>query len=353
MATDRDSVMECMLSKMAPSSRYSYELYKKRYMEFQPETPHSSKRICEWIIHEHTNGAKATSLWPMGSHVFSYLEIELGIEIERKQVHKLIKSLEKTTASSKADAFTAEQIFAYVSSLDDSDSTIVMRLYILFSYFAAARKSEMIELNFCDVIPSEKENGIYINMHRKKARKVQKGKPKFACKNTNPRCCPLELYKRYSKLRPQEATRFFLYFRNGHYCNMPIGKDAFDGVPERIAKFHSLVGHYTTHSFRASAATTFLENNGSIQQLMHLGDWQSSSVCDGYIRESKRLARNNGLALMPRSDTQADTKVCGAQGGDQTEPSPKHRLQAGGNVFSGCNFSECTLVIHLHPKARW
>ena len=85
-------------------------------------------------MQEHDSGAKGTSLWTMCSHVLNYLKLERAMILQPETIHALIKTLCKGEKISKAQAFTPEQLFGYISSLDDSDETIVTRLYIIISY---------------------------------------------------------------------------------------------------------------------------------------------------------------------------------------------------------------------------
>ena len=184
----------------------------------------------------------------------------------------------------------------------------------------------------------------YIMIHRTKTDRTGFSS-KFAGPMDNPLCCPIALYTRYVALKPDGDMRFFLHCRKGRLINSPIGINSLSKISSQMAQDRGMPGRFASHSFCASAATAFVENNGTVEQLQQLGDWKSAATCAGYVRGSKLLSRKNEALLVPptkRAKLPPLPQQIPAQQ-QTTTPTPEKQ------VFSGCTFNGCTVVFSGNP----
>ena len=84
-------------------------------------------------------------------------------------------------------------------------------------------------------------------------------------------------------------------------------KNELSKVSRTIASALGVEGKYSAHSFRATAATTFIEQGGTKEALKKLGDWKSDTVCEGYVRDSKKMARDAAKILLPENFRPTDS----------------------------------------------
>lgn len=100
----------------------------------------------------------------------------------------------------------------------------------------------------------------------------------------------IDIYHKYTKLRPKHIPhkRFFINYRNGKCTVQAVGVNMFAKIPYEIAKFLHLENPelYTGHCFRRSSATLLADTGADILELKRHGGWKSSTVAEGYVKES-------------------------------------------------------------------
>ncbi|XP_015118410.1 uncharacterized protein LOC107042053 isoform X2 [Diachasma alloeum] len=96
---------------------------------------------------------------------------------------------------------------------------------------------------------------------------------------------------RYANLRPKNLDhhRFFINYQNDKCTKQPIGINKMGNVPNIVAKFLGLPNpqRFTSHSIRHTAASLFVEDGGTMEDLKRLGGWKSETAANGYITHSK------------------------------------------------------------------
>ena len=115
----------------------------------------------------------------------------------------------------------------------------------------------MVGLCAGDVVDRAQE--LEVRLSREKTDRTGAQVVKLVPATNNPRCCPVALYRRYRALRPQNSDRFFLHFKGGRYVNAPVGKNELSKIAGIISAALGHEGRVTSHSFRTTAATTFIE----------------------------------------------------------------------------------------------
>ena len=102
----------------------------------------------------------------------------------------------------------------------------------------------------------------------------------------------LNYVKKYAELRPAHTTRerFFLQYRKGKCIDQVIGKNAFVTMSKSIARYLNLPNpeKYTSHCYRRTSATVFVDNGAYTFELQRLGGWKSAAVAQSYVDESMR-----------------------------------------------------------------
>ena len=79
--------------------------------------------------------------------------------------------------------------------------------------------------------------------------------------------------KRYVDLRPQNANRFFVGYRNGACTIQPVGINSFYKQPKIIAKFLGLnePDKFTGHCFWKSSASLLAESGADLMTIKRAG----------------------------------------------------------------------------------
>ena len=92
-------------------------------------------------------------------------------------------------------------------------------------------------------------------------------------------------------VRDQRTGRLFRKMRYGKPTKMAIGIHKVAEIPRKVARFlgKEQPDLYTGHAFRRTGATILAEAGLSISLIQNAGDWQSSSVAEGYIDGSNRM----------------------------------------------------------------
>lgn len=115
----------------------------------------------------------------------------------------------------------------------------------------------------------------------------------------------------YIRCFPQGETkgRFFRTLRNGKATKCPIGVNKIAEVPRRVASFlkKESPNLYTGHCFRRTGACILAEQGLSVTMIKNAGDWQSTTVAEGYVDNSDHMKRTIASAFnaKPSSESQS------------------------------------------------
>jgi len=183
----------------------------------------------------------------------------------------------------------------YCRQLGDGEEFLSTKLFVLLSFYCAARSCEICYLEFRSI--TRKDAGLEVTISRAKTDRTGGSTLLVAPKNADPAVCPVVAYDRYAALRPPGATRAFLYFNAGRYENRPVGINILKKLAGEVASKTGQTGRFTSHGFRSGAATTYINHGGSREGLKMLGGWKSDAVCDGYIRHTPGVAYKNAGIL--------------------------------------------------------
>lgn len=292
----KEALAAARSASLAKTTKKAEARFVSSFNAFRGEEEPTAEVIIAWLGSEQERGISPNSFHCMFSHVKSYIRLSLGIKIDEAPVYTYIKAVSRHIPKNSSESFSMEQIFRIVETIPDEDSELARKLYILFSFFCAARIEDMVSLRFEQVKIAEKRDGLIISIHRGKTGVDSK---KFIPQTNSPLSCPLMLYMRYVALVPNDAERFFLRFGNGKYENRPLGRHTLEAIAKWMANELGLEGKYTSHSFRSSSATAMAENGASIEQIMTAGDWKSPTVARSYVHKSERLARVSSTLMHP------------------------------------------------------
>ncbi|KAK6167160.1 hypothetical protein SNE40_021255 [Patella caerulea] len=113
-----------------------------------------------------------------------------------------------------------------------------------------------------------------------------------AYENSNPLRCPVRLYEKYIALRPKNGTVDAFYLRpkkipcsDVWYCDSPVGIHTIQSTVKRLCQSAGIIGYFTNHSLRATAATR-LYQAGVDEQLMTEKTGHRSNAVRAYKRTS-------------------------------------------------------------------
>jgi hypothetical protein len=91
---------------------------------------------------------------------------------------------------------------------------------------------------------------------------------------------------------------YFIFTNNPNSPNQHGGKNHYSEVVKELARFLKKdETKYSSHSLRISAATNFVDNNGTKKNLKRLAGWKSDAVAERYIRRSDVFAIKTAKTL--------------------------------------------------------
>lgn len=117
-----------------------------------------------------------------------------------------------------------------------------------------------------------------------------------------------------------------------------MGINTISTIPFIVASFLNLEkpDEYTGHSLRATSATVLADSGVSIENLKRHGQWKSTTVMEGYIRDSKKMKTEIASALTTLNNN-ATTTTTTSSSSSSTVPLPE-TTSYNGPVFINCVF---------------
>ena len=163
-------------------------------------------------------------------------------------------------------------------------------------------------------------------------------------------------YRSRRNKRTNKKTRY--------HHNQPLGKNWFYTYPRTIAKALKLPNpeKYSGHTICGTGATIVADKGATIVQLQRYGNWESSKVAMGYVRNSKKFQHQNASTFAnldgsssnhnnPRKrkscDKQESDDVDDDNENDENEPQlKKQRIsEKMKETFNNCTFNNCTFKL--------
>ena len=112
---------------------------------------------------------------------------------------------------------------------------------------------------------------------------------------SNPRCCLIEIFKKYCRLLPESKSCKKLYLRcrkiptpNVWYCDQPYGVNCIKTTVKELCKKAGIEENFTNHSLRASCASRMYDKNVP-EQLINEVTGHRSDCMRVYKRTSDHL----------------------------------------------------------------
>jgi integrase len=229
-----------------------------------------------------------------------------------------------------------EELFNFINSAENQ-LFLVMKLIILFCYFGALRMSECAAILQADVTLTAR--GLLVKIIRKKTDKASVGTTFVVPNLENLKAHeynPIDLYKDYIYQTAHVTTkRLFVKYnpKTQEYVSSPIGKNTMAKYPSRVAEFLKLdnPSSYTGHSLRATSATILADSRSSLENLKCHGGWKSTSVAEGYVRESAHNKTDIAFSLTAPTTTTNTTSSSSSTTTNTSVP---------GVVFVNCVFEQ-------------
>jgi hypothetical protein len=220
------------------------------------------------------------SFFPELSHVKKFLVLKHGAELHHTtRLNQFLKGLEKKHVPRKSDVFNFNHLLKFINrpfEISHASRENQESLIALFAFFSVARKSEVMTLMVSDVVVSTgMMDEITITLKRSKAG--------VSSKNYLIKCGGWALKKNWlehvEQLRVTYGSEFGPNTRIWNryetkirrFQQRPIGKNHVSDLAASLAAFNCLVGNYSSHSFRRSAATCIANAGGSELDLCNAG----------------------------------------------------------------------------------
>ena len=145
------------------------------------------------------------------------------------------------------------------------------------------------------VKPGERAYLVYredISKNHQGGLKNRKIKPKIVMHHANienPRRCFVRLYKLYNSLCPPNRPNNTFYLqplqkpiKDLYYSTKPVGHIILEKTVSRMCREAGILGHYTNHSLRATAATRLHQSGVEVQEIMERTGHRSTEVVRSY-----------------------------------------------------------------------
>lgn len=220
--------------------------------------------------------------------------------------------LQETHKKKKSEVFSHEELFTFLNFADNGEY-LVIKIVVFFCYYGALRISECCAIlrRDCTLTPK----GIIVSIIRKKTDKAGVGTtfvvPFISGEKVQD---PIELFKDYqNRISLLNHARLFLTCdkKTQIFKNSPIGKNTMAKYPSLVAEWLKKENPkaYTGHALRATSATIYADSGASLENLKRHGGWKSTSVAEGYVRESAQQKTDVAVALTNPTTTTTTTNT--------------------------------------------
>lgn len=232
--------------------------------------------------------------------------------------------------------FTADEVFRFTKEATGM-YYLMLKLVIIFCYFGALRMSECCPILISDVTMTPE--GLLVKVLRKKTDKSGLGQTFLIPKEYT------DYYKEYLHLRkPFTNARLWLTYvqKKDNFKNSPMGINTMRVIPSLVATYLGLEKptEYTGHALRATSATVLADSGITMENLKRHGQWKSTTVVEGYIRDSKKMKTDIATALNNTPPTTTATTCTTTTTATITQPDSAKSEQDNhsGPIFINCVF---------------
>jgi integrase len=308
-----EEVENVVVGAMAPSTRAAYAKYSRLYEEYRAaqSLSYGDGSVLGFLQSRANNAEKpwkASTLQTVLSCVKRYLALEKDFTLGGlDRIQDYLKSLGKDQLARKAPAFTKENVFDFLRKRASEGAGLVEKLILAIGYFGALRCAEVEKLRFSDIEDRE-DTGFFVQLGRTKTN-PKGGDRKLVPRLSDEAVCPYLVFVEYKRLVDQslgkvrEGDDRALFLRwhpeRKKFENRKLGKEKIREVPTIVARFLGLpmAEEYTGHSLRVSSATALANSGASLTSLKRHGRWSSTSVAEGYVRDSDAVKVDEASAL--------------------------------------------------------
>lgn len=174
------------------------------------------------------------------------------------------------------------------------------RCMLLFSFYGAMRRSELLDLQLRDV--ERTDRGIAIHFRHSKTDQGNTGEVRDLLPQGDLDLCPVFAWDEWRRIdtREEPEAPAFCAMRSSELTCEPVKESTWYGTVKRLGKWAGV--RVTPHSFRVAFATHAAELHEESEVLYH-GRWKSRQVVERYIRRGRAWSKNptSGLSSAGRS----------------------------------------------------
>ena len=278
-----------VLDAMAASTKRSYRLFVDQYVEFVRKSgqDHSDILVRDWMF-SLRDKYTASSLSSGLSHVKKYLHEVVHLNTDAWPLsHELLRTMAHGEVKDRAQAFSATQVRKFLTEFPENNGGILKKLIFAFGVSGGFRCSELAALMRSDVV--ECEEGIEVKIRKSKTDPAGQGFTKLIIRQTDPKVCPIAIYKRYLTMIPEHRRLFVTYRDSVGFVHVPLSRNTIASIPKFVAEYLMLenIETFKGHSMRATMATIGADNGATVTELIRVGGWKSAAVAEAYVRESR------------------------------------------------------------------
>ena len=308
----------------------------KEYTDWWPSRPsfviaHGDHPAAYEFLKSLSSKYAPSTLWGKLHHLRHFLFLQYAIPYDEYPMATIyLKNLNNGYQPKKAKIFEVSGPKGIINIWRlpfDNDFILLFQVMSLAAVFSADRGKELESIMVADVVFTEE--GIEIDTSRLKGTKRLQ-------KHLIPNCEAFSATKIFQvyleRAHPEPRCPESRFFRNVHpkskkFFASPCGKHQWTTCAREIAK---ILGYseeeqlsFSSHSFRSTCATALAENGASIEQIMVHGNWNSVSVMQGYIRETKRFRRETASLVLGPSSSSSSSGTPNANTANDPKP-PVH-----------------------------
>lgn len=270
-------------------SKNVYEKWMRRYTDFKMQKSLEGDEINVYLefIKEISINYKCSTVWQAASCVNKFLKIYKNQDHIRNPIFKsYMKNIAKQYVPKKSAVLTVDDVNNYIRQSGKTNQDLCEKVILIIGIYGALRLSEIAYLDFKDI----RKDGpnFMILIRQSKTDQAGIGSEFAISPLSSVDICPVTLLISYLNLFPIKQGRLF---RKMNKLDQPtqqvLGINKIATLPKKVADFLGLTGDYSGHCFRRSAATIIADSGASMLQIKRLGRWQSSSVAESYISQSK------------------------------------------------------------------
>jgi integrase len=316
--------LQILEGSLSRSTTIQLRKYSAMYESFRGDRPHGEEAVLAFVMSKQDEW-KASTLWTCVSLIRRYLLTECNVTTGKlERVQAFLKALGSGQRPKKAPSFTKLHIFDFLGLCPNEGQAVVDKLVVAFGYFGALRVAELVKMSFGDVQVTHV--GALVTLGKTKTE--HEGTQKLIPVLQDKRVCPVTAFVAYQDsvraclgLENEMERRLFLRWNpvTKAFENRPLGKAKIADIPRHMATVLHLdnAKFYTGHSLRVTSATVLADSGASLTNLKRHGRWRSSTVAEGYVRDSL-LQKKKAAAMLcgtPLMTSQQHSKAKGHEYG--------------------------------------